>query len=37
VNEVFNALKAGRVDGRMVLDIGLSSQSREVAHREVTA
>jgi len=37
VNDVFNALKAGRVDGRMVLDIGLPSQSREVAHREVTA
>jgi alcohol dehydrogenase, propanol-preferring len=37
VNDVFSALKAGRVDGRMVLDIGLPSQSREVAHREVTA
>jgi propanol-preferring alcohol dehydrogenase len=37
VNEVFNALKAGRVEGRMVLDIGLASESREVAHHEVAA
>ncbi len=37
VNEVFNALKAGRVDGRMVLDIGVASPPRAVAHREVTA
>ena len=36
VNDVFNALKAGRVDGRMVLDIGLPTLSREVEHREVT-
>jgi len=36
VNDVFSALKAGRVDGRMVLDIGLPSRSREVAHCEVT-
>ena len=37
VNVVFNALKAARVEGRMVLDIGLPTESREVAHREVTA
>lgn len=36
VNDVFNALKAGHVDGRMVLDIGLPTLSREVDHREVT-
>ena len=36
VNDVFDALKAGRVDGRMVLDIGLPTLSREVDHREVT-
>ena len=37
VNDVFNALKAGRVEGRMVLDIGVPSEPREVAHPEVTA
>jgi propanol-preferring alcohol dehydrogenase len=37
VNEVFHALKAGQVDGRMVLDIGLSSGTTEVARHEVTA
>jgi propanol-preferring alcohol dehydrogenase len=36
VNDVFTALKAGRVEGRMVLDIGLPAESREVAHGEVT-
>ena len=37
VNEVFDALRAGRVDGRMVLDIGLPTQAGEVARHEVTA
>jgi propanol-preferring alcohol dehydrogenase len=37
VNDVFNALKAGRVDGRTVLDIGLASQTCDVARRAVTA
>ncbi len=36
VNDVFDALKAGHVDGRMVLDIGLPSRSPEVIHQEVT-
>jgi propanol-preferring alcohol dehydrogenase len=31
VNAVFAALKAGRVDGRMVLGIGMPAQAREVA------
>ena len=37
VNEVFEALKAGRVDGRMVLDIGVPPKMSALKHAVVTA
>jgi len=37
VNQVFEALKAGRVDGRMVLDMGLTSKMSGLTHTAVSA
>ena len=36
VNDVFTALKAGRVDGRMVLDIGVAAPLAATSHVAVT-
>jgi propanol-preferring alcohol dehydrogenase len=36
VNDVFTALKAGRVDGRMVLDVGVGAPTAETARTVVT-
>jgi propanol-preferring alcohol dehydrogenase len=37
VNDVFAALKAGTVDGRMVLDMGLEASSRQIGRQIATA